>query len=182
MFFWVCKPQGVARESNSRSPCCIGAANLHDEKSSSLLKLFMARRCEAQKLLGRSAKHKVHFWALGHYFHTRILFSEDALSIIMTFGFLVYGPDSVFWRRPVQNPNFAKCWIFDSWSLFDLTFQQRIQGLDEAIHIKHKSYCIHSALLDYSSINGPTMIGARVPTLPIAVTKVPSAFQQRIQG
>ena len=44
-----------------------------------------------------------------------------------------------------------------------LTFQQRIQGLDEAIHIKHKSYCIHSALLDYSSIDGPKYDWGQVP-------------------
>ena len=61
-------------------------------------------------------------------------------------------------------------------------FQQRNQRLDEAIHIKHKTYCAHSALLDYSSIDGPNMIGDSFPTLPIAVTKAPSTFQQRIQG
>ena len=31
-------------------------------------------------------------------------------------------------------------------------------------------------------IDGPIMIGDRSPTLPIGVTKVPSTFQQRMQG
>ena len=63
-----------------------------------------------------------------------------------------------------------------------LLFQQRMRGLDEAIHIKHRAYCIQSALLDYSSIDGPIVIGDRLPPLPIAVTKVPSTFQQCIHG
>ena len=79
----------------------------------------MARRCEAQKLLGRSAKHKVHFWALGHYFHIRILFSEDALSIIMTFGFLVYGPDSIFKEGPCKTQTFqnAESSVVEAYSI-----------------------------------------------------------------
>ena len=57
-----------------------------------------------------------------------------------------------------------------------------VTACNRTVPIEHKSYCIYSALLDYSSIDGAIMLGDRFPNLPIAVTKVPSTFQQRIQG
>ena len=74
------------------------------------------------KVVGKSPEAKSLLLGFGSLLPhpSDIVFAEDALSRIMTFRFWHMVPIRFFKEGPCNPQILSKCWIFDSWSLFDV--------------------------------------------------------------